>query len=100
MIVAIIAIFAVSLIMYLFVRGKLGHSKLTIALLISYAAFIAQCVDVEYAASVADDKYLDGAKTGWFGPHWIPVLFLNLVVIVTLHVVLYKRGHNSKSLSK
>jgi hypothetical protein len=92
-------VIALAVVIYLWVVGRVRHSKLRVLLLVSYATFVAQCIEAEYAVSVADDKNLDGGTTGWFGTHWIPMLFLNIMIIVTLHVLSYKHGRLSKKSS-
>ena len=62
-------------------------------LLLAYLFFIAQCLDAEYAGTIADERRLDGGMVGWFGTRWLIVLLATVIVIVALHSALFVVRH-------
>lgn len=68
--------------------GRGGGTK--IALAISYILLIAQSIEAERAAVRADTQRLVGGTNGWFGKWWALVWILNLLVIISLHVYLFR----------
>lgn len=72
---------------------------LRMALLVAYGAFIAQCIDAQYAATQADERQLNGMVVDWFGHAWLVALAINVVVIVVLHILL-RRTHSGVQSAK
>jgi hypothetical protein len=71
-------------------RRKDNAPSAKVALTISYALLIIQSIEVEHAAIQADTQRLAGGTNGWFGKWWAIAWILNVLVVISLHIYLFR----------
>lgn len=70
---------------------KKGSASLKVVLAVLYIVAVAVMVNTYYAATIADEKGLDGGTVGWFGDKWLLVLASVVLAIIVLQVAVFLR---------